>query len=143
MSRARLFPLAVLKEPTSKAAMTSPRAERLQALLEAAFSPASLTVLDESARHAGHAGARPGGQTHYAIHCVAAAFEGLSRVARHRAVNEAVRAEFETGLHALALTLRTPAEEAVAGRGAGEVAGRGAGEVAGRGAGEAAGRGEG
>ena len=90
----------------------STRAERIAASLTEVFSPASLQVVDESARHAGHAGARPGGQTHYAVHMVAAAFEGQGRVARSRAVHAALAGEFADGLHALALTLRTPAEAA-------------------------------
>jgi len=90
------------------------RADRLQAQLTSAFAPTRLVVADESARHAGHMGARPGGETHYAIHLVSAAFEGKNRVARHREVNALLAAEFAAGLHALALTLRTPAEEAAA-----------------------------
>ncbi|MBX9699000.1 MAG: BolA family transcriptional regulator, partial [Acetobacteraceae bacterium] len=71
-------------------------------------------VQDDSHRHAGHAGARPEGETHYSVAVVSPAFAGLSRVARSRAVHERLAAEFGTGLHALALTLRTPEE---AGRG--------------------------
>jgi stress-induced morphogen len=71
-------------------------------------------VVDESARHAGHAGARPGGETHYAVLLVSEAFRGMSRVARSRAVHAALAAEFGTGMHALSLTLRTPQEHAVA-----------------------------
>lgn len=65
---------------------------------------------DESSRHAGHAGARPGGETHYRLIMAAAAFDGLSRVARQRLVYAALREEFDTGLHALSLDLKTPAE---------------------------------
>jgi BolA protein len=92
------------------------RAERLESLLTHAFSPTLLRVQDDSAQHAGHSGAQPGGQTHYSVLLVSAAFRGQSRVARQRAVNEAVAGEFgppETGgMHALALTLRTPEEQA-------------------------------
>lgn len=88
------------------------RAERIRAALEAAFAPARVSVTDDSARHAGHAGARPGGQTHYSVEVVSPAFAGLSRVARSRAVHEALAAEFADGLHALALRLRTPEEAA-------------------------------
>ena len=91
------------------------RADRLAAALRAAFSPTRLTVVDDSARHAGHAGARPGGQTHYSVLLVSPAFQGLSRVDRARAVHAALGAEFAGGLHALALTLRTPAEDRAAG----------------------------
>ena len=87
-----------------------PRATRLEAVLTGAFSPALLLVTDESARHAGHAGARPEGETHYSILLVSDAFRGMSRVERHRAVNAVLAREFSAGLHALALTLRTPEE---------------------------------
>jgi len=90
------------------------RAARIAAALTDRFDPDDLRVVDESARHAGHAGARAGGETHYAVLLVAAAFAGLSRVDRSRAVHEALAAEFAGGLHALALTLRTPAEQAAA-----------------------------
>jgi BolA protein len=88
------------------------RAERLNAILAAAFSPVLLRVEDDSARHAGHAGAQPGGQTHYNVLLVSEAFAGMNRVARSRAVHAALAAEFASGMHALALTLRTPAEHA-------------------------------
>lgn len=90
------------------------RADRISARLTEAFAPALLRVIDESARHAGHAGAQPGGETHYAVLLVAAAFQGESRIGRSRAVHAALADEFATGLHALALTLRTPQEHAAA-----------------------------
>ena len=86
------------------------RAARIEAALMAQFAPTTLRVADDSAKHAGHAGAAPGGQTHYSVLIVSAAFDGLGRVARHRLVNQALAAEFDAGLHALALTLKTPAE---------------------------------
>ncbi len=88
------------------------RAERIETCLRAAFAPETLTITDESARHVGHAGARPEGETHYHILMVAGAFRGQSRVTRSRAVHAALAAEFANGLHALALTLRTPEEVA-------------------------------
>jgi stress-induced morphogen len=94
-------------------AMQSPmesRAARLEAALTEAFSPVVLRVQDDSARHAGHAGAQPGGETHYTVVLVSAKFTGLSRVARSRAVHEVLAREFAGGMHALALTLRTPEE---------------------------------
>jgi BolA family transcriptional regulator, general stress-responsive regulator len=90
------------------------RADRITARLTEAFAPTLLRVLDESARHAGHAGARPGGETHYAVLLVSPAFQGQSRVARSRAVHAALESEFATGLHALGLTLRTPPEQQAA-----------------------------
>jgi BolA protein len=84
------------------------RAERMRAALLAAFSPDHLDIVDDSDRHAGHAGAHPAGETHYTVRMVSAAFAGESRVARQRAVNRVLAAEFETGLHALALDLSPP-----------------------------------
>lgn len=81
-------------------------AERLQA----EFAPATLEIRDDSHRHAGHAGARPEGETHYSVLLVSPAFAGMNRVARSRAVHAALDAEFRNGLHALALTLKAPGE---------------------------------
>jgi BolA protein len=86
------------------------RADRIAAALRSAFPNAEVEVADDSHRHAGHAGARPEGETHYSVRVVAPAFAGMSRVARSRAVHEALAAEFAGGMHALALTLRTPEE---------------------------------
>jgi BolA family transcriptional regulator, general stress-responsive regulator len=86
------------------------RRDRLAARLTERFAPEALRVTDDSAKHAGHAGAAPGGQTHYSVEMVCAAFAGLSRVERQRAVNQALAAEFSSGLHALALRLRAPGE---------------------------------
>jgi len=98
------------------------RASRLQAALTEAFAPVVLTVQDDSARHAGHAGARPGGETHYSVMLVSAKFAGMPRVARSRAVHAVLAGEFAAGMHALALTLRTPEEAQIPG--AGEVTAR-------------------
>ncbi len=84
-------------------------------MLTERFSPALLHVEDDSAKHAGHAGARAGGQTHYSVLLVSDAFRGQTRVDRHRAVNAALADEFAGGLHALVLTLRTPEEQAKSG----------------------------
>ena len=100
--------------------MTNPqsdaRAERLTAVLTAQFAPSTLRIQNDSSRHEGHAGAGPGGQSHYSVLMVADAVRGQNRVARSRAVHDAVAAEFGEpeagGLHALALTLRTPEEHA-------------------------------
>jgi BolA protein len=79
------------------------RAERIRSALAAAFSPDQLEILDESHLHHGHAGSRPGGQTHYSIRIRAKKFAGLSRVAKHRLINDALAAEFASGLHALSI----------------------------------------
>jgi stress-induced morphogen len=86
------------------------RAERMQKLLTAQFAPQKIVIEDQSALHHGHAGAQPGGQTHYRLTLVSTAFEGQSRVSRQRSVYHALREEFETGLHALSLDLKTPSE---------------------------------
>ena len=79
------------------------RMERIRAALQDAFSPGLLEIVDESHLHHGHAGAAPGGETHYSIRIRAEAFAGLSRVAKHRAINDVLKAEFASGLHALAI----------------------------------------
>ena len=88
------------------------RADRIHATLTAHFAPEAIEVRDESHLHAGHGGARPGGETHYAVRLVSPAFAGMSRVARSRAVQDRLAAEFADGLHALSLTLRAPGEGA-------------------------------
>ncbi len=98
----------------TQAAEARSRADRIRLALTQAFSPTVLEIRDDSHRHAGHAGAHPAGQTHYSVLMVSAAFDGVSRVARSRAVHSVLQSEFGEkdtgGLHALALTLRTPAE---------------------------------
>jgi stress-induced morphogen len=95
--------------------MQGNRADRLTAVLTGAFAPEVLHVHDDSAHHAGHVGAQGGaGQTHYSVLMVSDAFRGMNRVARSRAVHAALAGEFGAveagGMHALALTLRTPEE---------------------------------
>ncbi|RZK77788.1 MAG: BolA family transcriptional regulator [Methylobacterium sp.] len=82
----------------------------IEAKLAAELAPARLDVVDESHLHAGHSGARPGGETHFRVDVVSAAFEGKSRVDRHRVVNALLAEAFARGLHALAVKARTPAE---------------------------------
>jgi BolA protein len=86
------------------------RAARLHAALTAEFAPSHLDIQDDSAKHAGHAGAQVGGQTHYSVVIVSDSFQGVSRVERSRLVHAALASEFAQGLHALSLTLRAPAE---------------------------------
>jgi len=89
----------------------STRADRIASVLQQRFEPILLRIVDDSRRHAGHAGAAPEGETHYSVLMVAESLRGQSRVARSRAVHAALAAEFASGLHALALTLRTPEEQ--------------------------------
>ena len=86
------------------------RKDRIAAALTEALRPIRLDIADESDRHAGHAGARPGGETHYRINIVSPAFVGKSRVERHRMVNAPLAAEFANGLHALAIAAAAPDE---------------------------------
>ncbi len=79
--------------------------------LRARFTPARLSIEDESSRHRGHAGHREGGESHFRVEIVSAAFEGQSRVSRQRLVYQALKDEFAAGLHALALTTLTPDED--------------------------------
>ncbi len=85
----------------------------ITARLKEALDPVSLEVIDESHLHAGHAGARPGGQSHFRIKVVSAAFDGKSRVERHRMVNRVLGAELAGPVHALAIRALTPAEAGV------------------------------
>jgi BolA family transcriptional regulator, general stress-responsive regulator len=78
--------------------------------LSAALAPDRLVVTDDSAKHAGHAGAREGGESHFTVDIVSAAFAGKNRVARQRMVYGLLKEEFDAGLHALALITRTPDE---------------------------------
>jgi BolA family transcriptional regulator, general stress-responsive regulator len=78
--------------------------------LIAAFSPESLRVEDESHLHEGHAGHRPGGETHFRLYIVADAFRGKSRLDRHRMINAALAAELKCGVHALAIHAQAPGE---------------------------------
>ena len=80
--------------------------------LTKAFAPQSLDVVDESHQHAGHAGHRPGGQTHFRVHIVAEAFRGKSRLERHRMVNQTLSSELAGGVHALAIHASAPGEGA-------------------------------
>jgi BolA protein len=78
--------------------------------LTKAFMPQRLEVIDESAHHAGHAGHRPGGETHFRIVIVAEAFRGKSRLDRHRMINALLADELAAGVHALAIHAGAPGE---------------------------------
>ncbi len=85
-------------------------ADRMEKLLLAAFAPTALSIIDESARHAGHSGARVGGESHFKVMVESVAFSGKSRVERHRMVYDAVKPLMEEGLHALAIEARVRGE---------------------------------
>ena len=77
------------------------RSDRIRSKLTEVFAPSVLDVKDDSSKHAGHAGARPEGETHYTVTIVSSQFEGQSRVTIQRAINKALASEFDCGLHAL------------------------------------------
>jgi BolA family transcriptional regulator, general stress-responsive regulator len=87
-------------------------AEQIEKVLRASLSPASIEVQDDSHLHAGHAGAKEG--RHFSVRVVSERFSGMSRVARHRLVYDALKAQIEGGaggsIHALAIDARTPSE---------------------------------
>jgi BolA family transcriptional regulator, general stress-responsive regulator len=85
-------------------------AQTIAQKLTAAFAPAELSIEDESAKHAGHAGARPEGETHFRVRIVSETFAGLSRVERQRRVYAALADEMKSRVHALALVTLTPDE---------------------------------
>jgi BolA protein len=78
--------------------------------LREAFSPESLEVSDESHLHEGHAGHRPGGETHFRVYIVSQAFQGKSRIERHRLINAALARELAGSVHALAIQAQAPGE---------------------------------
>jgi BolA protein len=78
--------------------------------LREAFTPESLDVKDESHLHEGHAGHQPGGETHFRVYIVSPAFQGKSRIERHRLINAALAAELKGSVHALAIHAQAPGE---------------------------------
>ena len=85
-------------------------AESLRHKLTVAFAPTQLDIEDDSSRHAGHAGSRPGGESHFNVVIEAAAFEGASRVARQRMVYQALAEELAGPVHALSVKALAPGE---------------------------------
>ena len=90
--------------------MNAGRVERIRAALDAALAPVSLDVRDDSARHAGHEGARDG-RGHFDVEIVSEAFAGLAPLARHRRVYAALGDMMTTDIHALSIRARVPGEE--------------------------------
>ena len=84
---------------------------KIEEKLTKAFEPASLEIVDESHLHAGHAGHRPEGETHFSVRVVSKAFAGKSRVQRHRMVNSVLAEELAGPIHALAIHSSAPGEE--------------------------------
>ena len=84
--------------------------EAIRRKLEAAFAPQRLLVQDDSDKHAGHSGAREGGESHFTVMVVSAAFAGLGRVERQRRVNAALGEELAGPVHALSIKALAPGE---------------------------------
>ena len=76
--------------------------------LSVKFAPSHLEVIDESEKHRGHGGYREGGETHFRVRIASPSFDGMTRVAQHRAVMETVDAELKAGVHALAIEVMRP-----------------------------------
>ena len=86
-------------------------ADTIRKKLTERLTPTRLEIADESHRHLGHEGARPGGETHFSVTIVSAAFVGQTRVSRQRLVYQALAEELATRVHALSLTTLTPSED--------------------------------
>jgi BolA protein len=86
-------------------------ADEIRSRLSAALEPQALELVDNSARHAGHAGAAPGGNTHWRLVIVSPAFSGRNTVARHRMVYDALRDLMNRPIHALEIEARAPGEQ--------------------------------
>ena len=87
-----------------------PVAEQMKARLEAAFAPSRLEIVDDSEKHAGHAGHREGGESHFTVTIESEAFAGLGRVERQRRVNHALAEELAGPVHALSIRAIAPGE---------------------------------
>jgi BolA protein len=86
------------------------RRERIIAIITQALSPSHLELTDDSARHAGHAGASPQGETHYTLIVETSRFTGMGKVARHQEIYGLLAGEFKDGLHALSIQAFAPKE---------------------------------
>jgi BolA family transcriptional regulator, general stress-responsive regulator len=109
VTRSRLD-MALTGAPADPRSKAMPTADLITKKLTEAFSPQSLKVVDESEHHAGHAGHRPGGETHFRVYIVAEAFKGKTRLARHRMINETLAGELAGSVHALAIHAAAPGE---------------------------------
>jgi BolA protein len=85
-------------------------ADRIREKLSAGLQPTRLEIVDDSHKHAGHAGARPGGESHFTVEVVSAAFEGMGRVDRQRLVYRLLEEEMAGPVHALALRTIAPSD---------------------------------
>jgi BolA protein len=86
------------------------RQQRIISLLTEGLNPTRISLDDDSDKHAGHSGARPGGQTHYTLAIESEAFRGKSKIQRHQMIYALLGGEFKSGLHALAIHASAPGE---------------------------------
>ena len=84
--------------------------KRIEEKLRSGLAPDLLEVVDESHRHAGHAGSRPGGNTHFRVRVVSSRFKGMGRIERQRLIYDLLAEELASGVHALAIDAKEPAE---------------------------------
>ena len=99
-----------MKRVSKKVKLMMTVRDEIETRLREALEPVTLNVSDDSHLHAGHAGARPGGESHFSVDIVSDRFAGLGRVARHRLVNEALAQQLKGPIHALAIKARAPGE---------------------------------
>ncbi len=86
------------------------RHERITAILTQGLAPSHLELRDDSHKHAGHAGAQPGGQTHYMLSVESGAFSGVGKIQRHQMIYKLLADELNSGLHALSIKAFAPGE---------------------------------
>ena len=99
-----------MKRVSKKVKLMMTVRDEIETRLREALEPVTLNVSDDSHLHAGHAGARAGGESHFSVDIVSDRFAGLGRVARHRLVNEALAQQLKGPIHALAIKARAPGE---------------------------------
>tara|TARA_R110002096_G_scaffold146066_15_gene304287 strand:- start:735 stop:1034 length:300 start_codon:yes stop_codon:yes gene_type:complete len=99
-----------MKRVSKKVKLMMTVRDEIESRLREALEPVTLNVSDDSHLHAGHAGARAGGESHFSVDIVSDRFAGLGRVARHRLVNEALAQQLKGPIHALAIKARAPGE---------------------------------
>ena len=102
--------MPLTNDPTGRNAAFMKTRDIIINKLREAFLPESLDVTDESHLHEGHAGHRPGGETHFRVYIVSPSFEGKSRIERHRMINATLSAELAGSVHALAIHAQAPGE---------------------------------
>ena len=104
-------PIRIDQRATETISATMRVRDTITKKLKDAFTPESIDVVDESHLHQGHAGHRPGGESHFRVYIVAAAFAGKSRIDRHRMINAILSDDLQGGIHALAIHAAAPGEQ--------------------------------